>query len=213
MKKLAVIVLFINAIFLNGCDHEATLIAVTSDARILAFGDSLTYGTGTTLNNAYPAVLARLSQRTVINAGIPGEISALGLQRLPSLLATHHPELIIICHGANDILRKLNLKKTKKNLQKMIDLAQNQGTQVVLVAVPAFSLFLRPHDFYIDLAEENTVPIITDSLADILKNNQLKSDQIHPNKQGYQKLGESIYQKIVASGGLQIAPKIKQSSN
>lgn len=205
VKQLYLLIIIFCIASLNGCDNSAKLAPLTSEASILAFGDSLTYGTGTTPQNAYPAVLARLSGHRVINAGIPGEISAKGLQRLPALLSAHQPELIVICHGANDILRKLDLNKTKQNLQKMIDLAQAQGTQVVLIAVPAFSLLLSPYDFYLELAEENKLPIVSDSLSKILENNQLKSDYVHPNKQGYQVLGEAIYHQIVHSGGFQTA--------
>jgi len=92
---------------LSSCSDEAKLPALAADATILAFGDSLTYGTGTSRDNAYPTVLEKLLKRRVINAGIPGEISSKGLNRLPALIEKYRPDLIIICHGGNDILRKL----------------------------------------------------------------------------------------------------------
>ena len=177
---------------LASCSDDVKLTALASDSTILAFGDSLTYGTGTSKNNAYPAVLERLLDRRVINAGIPGEISSDGLLRLPGLIEKHRPDLIIICHGGNDILRKLDLSKTSNNIQQMIDLAKHNNSLVVLVGVPQFGLFLNTAPFYEELAKKNNIPISGDILGDIIGNNSLKSDHIHPNNKGYQLLAEDI---------------------
>ena len=174
------------------CSDDVKLPALATDATILAFGDSLTYGTGTSKNNAYPAVLERLIDRRVINAGIPGEISSEGLVRLPGLIEKHRPDLIIICHGGNDILRKLDLSKTRNNIQQMIDLAKKNNSLIVLLGVPQFGLFLNTAPLYRELAEKNNIPISNDILGDIIGNNSLKSDHIHPNNKGYQILAEDI---------------------
>lgn len=189
---ISILLLVIIAGSVSGCSDDTKLPALAADATILAFGDSLTYGTGTSRNNAYPAVLERLSNRTVINAGIPGEISSKGLLRLPGLIKKHQPDLIIICHGGNDILRKLDLSKTSNNLQRMIDIAKMNNSAVVLIGVPAFGLFFNSAAFYEALAEKNNLPIANDILGDIIANNALKSDRIHPNSNGYQLLAEDI---------------------
>ena len=117
--RLALLFIFL---LLSACSNETPLNPLRDDAIILAFGNSLTYGTGAKPNFSYPAQLEKLINRKVINAGIPGEISSKGLRRLPALLSTHKPDLVILCHGANDILRKLDLNNTKSNLQNMISL-------------------------------------------------------------------------------------------
>ena len=198
--KLTTIVL--TACSLAACSDGAKLSALDKDATILAFGDSLTYGTGTSRDKAYPAVLEKLIHRKVINAGIPGEISKKGLARLPGLIEKHHPELIIICHGANDILRKLDLDKTADNLQQMITLARNNGSEVVLIAVPEFSLFLGSQPMYQALAEANQVPITDGILAEIIGKNSLKSDHVHPNTQGYQILAQDIASLLKRTGAI-----------
>ncbi len=219
MRKKITTVFFIGFIFvfLNACSEDAKLQPLNANASILAFGDSLTYGTGTSRDNAYPAVLSKLINRKVINAGVPGEISEKGLSRLSALIENHQPGLIIICHGANDILRKLNIHQTKINLQKMIDLARQNNSQVVLVAVPEFSLFLNPSPIYQELAEENHLPIANDILVDILSKNALKSDHIHPNAEGYQLLASNISLLLTTSGALDtVKPNSqapRQSSN
>ena len=182
------------------CDGGDQLKPLSKEAVVLAFGDSLTHGTGATIEQAYPARLQTLLSRTVINAGIPGEISAAGLKRLPGLLKRYRPELLILCHGANDILRRNNTKQTKENLQLMIDLAKSNNTQVVLIGVPQFGFFLSAAPFYEELAQTNRLPLENDLLTDILRNNKLKSDQIHPNSEGYQLMAERIHQLLKRSG-------------
>lgn len=196
------ITIFLIAGVLASCSDNAKLQALDVNSTILAFGDSLTYGTGTSRNKAYPAVLERLINRKVINAGVPGEISKNGLSRLPGLLEKHHPRLIIICHGGNDILRKLDLSKTRNNIQQMINLARQNNSEVMLIGVPEFGLFLNTVPIYQALADENHVPIANNILGDIIGNNSLKSDHIHPNTQGYQLLAENINIVLKQSGAI-----------
>lgn len=191
-------ILFASAII--SCSDKTQLQALDEGTTILAFGDSLTYGTGTSIDKAYPAVLERLINRKVVNAGIPGEISKKGLARLPGLIDKYHPELIIICHGGNDILHKLDLNRTRNNIQKMIDLARKNNSQVVLIGVPEFGLFLESSPIYQALAKNNQLPLADDILADILAKASLKSDHIHPNAKGYQMLAKHIAMLLKQSG-------------
>jgi acyl-CoA thioesterase-1 len=199
MNKYFFLIIFL---VLAGCSDDPKLQALETNAIILAFGDSLTYGTGTSRDKAYPAVLASLVNRTVINAGIPGEISKTGLSRLNGLIKQHQPDLIIICHGANDILRKLDLRQTQENIQQMIELARQDNIQLVLIAVPEFSLFLNDSPIYQTLAEKNHIPVADNILGDILAKNAYKSDHVHPNSQGYQMLAIRIAEILKQSGAI-----------
>lgn len=187
---------------LSSCSDTEKLQPLDTNATILAFGDSLTYGTGASRNNTYPAVLERLTGRKVINAGIPGELSSKGLLRLPRLITQYQPDLIVICHGANDILRKLDLNQTTNNIQQMIVMAKQNNSQVILIGVPEFSLFLNTSPIYQLLAEQNNIPLEKNSLADIVANNSLKSDHVHPNSEGYRVLAEKIALLLVHAGAI-----------
>lgn len=187
-----------------GCHKTAAMLSkLPDDAVILAFGDSLTYGTGASSQHDYPHILAQLIGHEVINAGVPGEISGEGRQRLPALLDEYHPGLLILIHGGNDILRQIPADQTRDNLKAMIAEAKQRNISVVLIGVPKFGLvFLHSAEFYAELAKSENVPSDLESLPDILSSNELKSDTIHPNDQGYQRLAENIAALLQKQGAL-----------
>lgn len=192
------------AVCLTACsDEQAKLKPLASNAVILAFGDSLTFGMGAnSKTESYPAVLQQLSERKVINAGIPGEISQQGLLRLPAILEQTKPDLVVLCHGGNDLIRKLGNEQLKNNLSEMIRLIQASGAQVVLIAVPQFSLTLAVPELYNELATAFNIPIEQSIIRELEGNAKLKSDTIHPNAMGYQLLAEHIRTLILSAGGL-----------
>lgn len=189
-------------LLLLGCDSPApSLQLLSSDAVIVAFGDSLTYGTGADhQSESYPAILARLSGKTVINAGVPGEVSQEGLHRLGHILETYQPELVLLCHGGNDLIRKLDQAQLKRNLKAMIGEIREHGAQVVMLSVPKPGIFLEAAPVYAELAETMQVPLENEIIADIESDTTLKSDPIHPNAAGYRLLGERVFQWLKASG-------------
>ncbi len=164
---------------------------------MLAFGDSLTYGTGASENQSYPAVLSQLTGRTVINAGIPGEVSAQGLERLPALLDRYRPQLLLLCHGGNDLLRRINTSITRSNIEAMIETARQRNIPVLLIGVPKPGLmFLDTADIYNEIAEKYKLVYEDEILPDVESDNALKSDQIHPNAEGYQRIAAAIYRLL-----------------
>lgn len=162
------------------------------DAVVLAFGDSLTFGTGANPDESYPAVLQQLIGRKVINAGVPGETTTEGRARLAGLLDAHHPSLMLLCLGANDMIRRMDEKAAAKNLAAMVRMARERGIQVVLLGVPRPALFGTPPRFFRDVAEEFSIPYLKDAMGDALKKPELRSDPIHPNARGYRKLAEDV---------------------
>lgn len=186
-----------------GCGEDyPPLTPLLDDATIVAFGDSLTYGTGADKAQSYPAQLEKLSGLEVINAGVPGEVSSQGLARLPEVLEQHQPELVILCHGGNDLLRKRNEVRLGQNLARMVEMIQQSGAEVVLIGVPQPRLTLSVPAIYQQVAQQYNIPYNQSSIRDILKNNQLKSDPIHPNEQGYAQLATAINQLLLEAGAL-----------
>ena len=190
-------------LLLAGCGGGPKLPPLPDDAIILAFGDSLTYGTGAGRGEDYPSVLATLTGHRVVNAGVPGEESTAGLARLPAVLESAQPQLVFLGHGGNDLLRHRDLAQTRDNLRRMVESVRARGASAVLLGVPKPGLFLSTHPLYRELAAELDVPLEGEALADILGDRELKSDEIHPNAAGYRRLAEALYQLLQDSGALE----------
>ncbi len=203
VKTCICTVLFLAAALLPAaCSRAPQLPLLPADAVILAFGDSLTAGTGVGETESYPAVLSSLTGRKIVNAGVPGEVSADGVKRLPELLEREHPALLILCHGGNDLLAHLDRQLLADNLRAMLRIAGERGVPVLLVAVPSPDLMLKPPPLYEELAGEFHAPVEKKALSHILGKGNLKSDYIHPNAAGYRQLAEALAKLLKKSGAL-----------
>jgi len=200
MRRAALLGLCIACAFTLVACSEPELKPLSDDAKILAFGDSLTAGLGAPASDAYPAVLQSLIGREVINAGVSGELTAEGLARLPALLLEHDPELMILLEGGNDILQNRSMASAKANLSSMIDLAKSSGTDVVLIGVPKKSLLASTAGIYSELAEEHEIPLEKKIIGSLLKKPAMKSDSVHFNAAGYRALAEAV-QKLLQNAG------------
>ena len=211
MKRLSglagIAALLLLAIGLGACsDSKPQLPLLSADAVILAFGDSLTFGTGADREQSYPAELARLTGLTVINAGIPGEVTAQGVRRLPALLDRYKPQLLLLCHGGNDLLRKTGTAMTRNNIEKMISEADQRDIPTLLIGVPQPALmFLEAAPIYNEIAEQHGLVYEGEILPQVEADNKLKSDRIHPNAEGYRRMADAISELLRQSGALQDA--------
>lgn len=179
--------------------HQKKQVILPKDTTILAFGDSLTYGTGaSSASKSYPAVLQKMLGVKVINEGIAGEISENGLKRLEKILQKSDPDILILCHGGNDILRRYDLKKMRQNIESMVTLAQQKNIKVILIAVPKLNgIFISSASMYEKIAKKMNIKLENDVLEDIINDVNLKSDQVHPNDKGYEKMAKAIKKVIL----------------
>ncbi|MDZ7584619.1 MAG: arylesterase [Thiobacillus sp.] len=196
------LLVFFALFLLAACDRAPTLPKLDSHDVIVAFGDSLTHGTGASADTAYPAVLASLTGLAVINAGVPGDTTSSGLARLPAVLEEHRPRLVLLCLGGNDMLRKQPESATENNLRLLVQTIRASGAEVVLIGVPAPKLFGGAPDFYARIAEDMGLPLEQDIFSDVLKDNRLKSDPIHANAAGYRAVAERLAEFLREAGAL-----------
>lgn len=184
-------------------DKTPPLPRLGAEDVILAFGDSLTYGTGAGQSESYPAVLAQLIGRKVVGAGVPGETTAEGLERLPATLDEVQPKLLLLCMGGNDMLRKMSAAGIEANLRAMVQLARTRGVGVVLIGVPTPELFGGPPELYDRVAKEFSLPLERKALNDILFDRSLKSDTIHPNAAGYRRFAQALADLLKKAGAVE----------
>jgi len=199
---MRILIALVLAAALAACGPKHKLERLDAAAVVLAFGDSLTYGTGAGPTESYPAVLERAIRRKVVNAGVPGETSAQGLERLPAVLDEVKPRLLILCHGGNDFLRRLDDAAAAANVRAMIGIAREKGVDVVLLATPKPGLPPSIPVFYGEIATELRIPFEEAAVRSVLFDNRLKSDMVHPNAQGYAEIATAVEKVLKKAGAI-----------
>jgi lysophospholipase L1-like esterase len=201
MKRLAFALVF--ALVVASCGQKVPRLAPVGPSDVIvAFGDSLTYGTGANEDESYPSVLAQLIGRKVVRAGVPGEMTGGGLARLENVIDEHRPALVIVCLGGNDMLRKSNDAEIVRNLRAIIKSLKERGIAVVLVGVPRPALLTSAAAFYGELAKEYRIPYEGKVLTDVMHQRDLKADLIHPNAKGYRRMAEAIAELLKKAGAV-----------
>lgn len=160
---------------------------------IVCLGDSITAGVGAGDAPTYPDLLAERLGVEVVNAGVPGDTAEGALARLPQALA-EDPWLVIVEVGGNDILRRVPRAQTEAALRGLVEGVLAAGAVPMLVEIHApfgglGAVFAR-------LGDEYDVPVVEDVLPDILRDDALKSDPIHPNAAGYRQLAEAVAEEV-----------------
>jgi acyl-CoA thioesterase-1 len=175
---------------------------------ILFYGDSLTAGYGLSTDEAFPAVIEKkLNQKgkptKVVNAGLSGETSAGGLNRLDWVLK-QPVDMFVLELGANDGLRGLPLDQTQKNLQSIIDKVKTKYPKAKIVIAgmlvppnmgPDYTASFRK--IFPDLAKKNNATLIPFLLQDVAGDEKLNiADGIHPNVEGHKIVAQNVLKVI-----------------
>ena len=161
----------------------------------VAFGDSLTLGTGAG-NGGYPALLGLRLGVNIQNLGAPGETTADGLKRLAEVEALQ-PRVVLLCFGGNDVLRGQSRDQMFANLGTMIDRLHAQGSFVVLIGIRGATLLRDTNaDGFAELAEQKQVMHIPNLLDGLIGSPSLMTDYVHPNDAGYEKIAARLEKEL-----------------
>lgn len=175
---------------------------------ILFFGNSLTAGMGVETGEAFPALIQEKIdslglEYEVVNAGLSGETTASGRNRL-SWVLNQRVEIFVLELGANDGLRGIPLEETRRNLQAMIDQVRekNPDTEIILAGMqippnmgPEYTAEFR--QIFPELAEKNDTHLIPFLLEGVAGNPELNQrDGIHPTAEGHEILAENVWEVL-----------------
>lgn len=191
-------------ILMMACSDTPKAVALPKGSKVVALGDSLTFGYGADKGQDYPSVLAELTGWQIDNMGVNGDTTANVLDRLDAVVAKL-PQLVLLGIGGNDVLRRVNASQTKANLVSIINQLQAKQISVILIAQPhlsASALFGKASDnpIYKEVADELKVPLLEKAWSKILSDDKLKSDQIHANAQGYAKFAQDLHAFLQSIG-------------
>jgi acyl-CoA thioesterase-1 len=173
-----------------------------TSVRIVVLGDSLVAGFQLKVSDAFPAQLERALKAKghaveVINAGVSGDTTANGLERLQWAIADR-TDAVILELGANDALRGLDPGRAKANLEQIIATLKARGIEVLLAGMVAprnlGEDYMRVFNgMYAELAQKHGLilyPFFLDGIA--LDANLNLGDGIHPNAKGVAEITKRI---------------------
>ena len=178
--------------------------AAEDSYTLLVWGDSLSAAYGFSEDQGWVTLLEeKLDSENwpyrVINGSISGETTTGGLERLPAMLESYSPDLVILELGGNDGLRGLPLELMKANLKSMVDLVRADGGEVLLTGIqippnygprytePFFALFR-------EIAEENSLPLVPFLIDGIPQQPELmQNDGIHPKAESQFIILENVW--------------------
>ena len=174
---------------------------------VVAFGDSLSAGYGAEAGRSYPDYLQKLLDRAnyryrVVNAGVSGDTTTDGLERMADVIAAH-PAVVILEFGGNDGLRGQPLSGTRANLEQMIVGLKKAGAQVVLagMTLPRNYGTEYIHSFeklYVDLAKQYKLVLIPFLLQGVAASGPglMQQDSIHPTAAGNEKVAATVFRYL-----------------
>jgi len=171
---------------------------------LMVFGDSLSAAYGIEESQGWVELLARKLDDEgypyqVINGSVSGETTTGGLSRLPAMLDSYQPDLVILELGGNDGLRGLPLKAIRDNLVAMVELSREAGAEVMLAGIqipPNYGpRYTAPfYQQYADIAAELKLPLVPFLIDGIPQQPELmQNDGIHPRAEAQGMILENVW--------------------
>ncbi len=171
---------------------EATNVPIRKDATVVAFGDSLVWGFGSSAGKDFVSLLSSRLGVPIINAGKNGDTTASAMQRLDADVLSKHPDIVIVLLGGNDALQQVPIDQTFANLSDIIDRIQGSGAKVLLLGVRGSLLDDVYRTRFDQLAKDKNVAYVPDILQGLFGHSDTMYDFIHPNDKGYAEIADRV---------------------
>ncbi len=177
---------------------------------ILFFGNSLTAGYGIDSRARFTSLIQNKLdslgyQYEVINAGVSGETTATGSNRVGWVVERQEIEIFVLELGANDGLRGIPTKETKQNLIEIIEKVRkiNPQTKIILAGMmippnmgPEYSNDFK--NIFPEVAKEKNVTLLPFLLEGVAGDPKLNlPDGIHPTPEGHKIVTENVWNVLV----------------
>lgn len=194
--KILILGIFLITFFVLGAYYLFRTEKITNypsqGTDIIAFGDSLVEGVGSTNENDFVSLLSQKTGLPIINLGHSGDTTIDGIERINDL-DDYDPKVVILLLGGNDHLKKIPVTDTHKNLAVLIENIQSRGAIVLLLGVRGGLLNDRFDTEFEKLRDTYNTAFVPDVLDGLFGNAKYMSDPIHPNDSGYKIITERIY--------------------
>jgi lysophospholipase L1-like esterase len=187
-SAIAVAGIALLAALLPGCARDVP--KASRDGPIVAFGDSLVYGTGSS-GGGFVKLLEQGIGRPIENLGVPGDTTADGLARIDEVLDLD-PSVVILLLGGNDFLRQVPQDTTFANLATIIERLHADGAAVLLAGVRGGLVRDSFAARFEELADRQGTAYVHDVLDDTLGVEGYMADQVHPNDAGYRVIADRV---------------------
>ena len=174
---------------ISGCGSKSP--TAPTALTVVALGDSITAGIGTSGNNDY---VSRLSSRTgvsIINAGRSGDTTGDALARLDSTVLSRNPDIVIVFLGGNDILQSVPVQQRISNITTIVQRIRQTGAAVILIDLGS-GLLDAFNGALPGIASQTSSTLVPGVLEGILGVPSLMSDSIHPNNAGHAIIADRI---------------------
>jgi acyl-CoA thioesterase I len=162
---------------------------------IIAFGDSLVSGVGSSEDNDFVSVLSRKIGQPIINMGMPGETTKDGVKRI-NAINDYKPKVVLVLLGGNDALQRIEPEATFANLRTIVNEVHARGAIVVLIGVRGGILNDRYPGAFEALSRELDTAYVPDILDGLFGDQRYMSDAVHPNDAGYAIVAERVYRVL-----------------
>lgn len=158
---------------------------------VIAFGDSLVAGVGTTSGGNFVSLLSQRLNVSILNSGRPGDTTGAALSRLQVSVLDRNPGIVIVLLGGNDLLQGIPIQTRLNNINSIVDQIRAKGAAVVLVGLGMGQI--DPWEGALPgIATRTSSTLVPDILEGIFGVPALMFDSVHPNNAGHQIMADRI---------------------
>lgn len=163
----------------------------SSGTDIIAFGDSLVFGTGSTQGGGFVRMLSEDLNTNIINLGVSGETTKSALNRLWQI-SKYRPKVVILLLGGNDFLNRVPEEEIFKNLEQIIETIHQTNAIVLLLGLKEGTSNKRHRELFEELVEKYGTAYVPNIFDGVFGRSELMSDNLHPNDKGYRIIADRI---------------------